>query len=181
MGDHNLWCKHTNFEQATRSPLIISAPGIKASKTNSPTEFVDVFPTLCDLANVPVPSHLDGKSLVRIMKNPKQKVKQFAVSQYPRSGTNIEKERLGYADGKCMGYSIRTERYRYTMWMKDNFRTNRAYDKSLVVATELYDYQKDPNETVNVANDYNYKRISKDLNDKMLNYFDDQRIKLNNK
>jgi len=181
LGDHNLWCKHTNFEQATRSPLIISAPGIKASKTNSPTEFVDVFPTLCDLANVPVPSHLDGKSLVRIMKNPKQKVKQFAVSQYPRSGTNIEKERLGYADGKCMGYSIRTERYRYTMWMKDNFRTNRAYDKSLVVATELYDYQKDPNETVNVANDYNYKRISKDLNDKMLNYFDDQRIKLNNK
>ena len=179
LGDHNLWCKHTNFEQATRSPLIISAPWIKPSKTNSPTEFVDVFPTLCDLANVPVPSHLDGKSLVRIMKNPKQKVKQFAVSQYPRSGTSIEKERLGYADGKCMGYSIRTERYRFTIWMKDNFRTNLAFDKKLVVATELYDYQKDPNETVNVVNEYNYRTISNVLNAKMLKYFDDQRIKLN--
>ena len=179
LGDHNLWCKHTNFEQATRSPLIISAPWIKPSKTNSPTEFVDVFPTLCDLAGVSIPTQLDGKSLVPVMKMPKIKVKEFAVSQYPRSGSSNEDVRLGYAEGKCMGYSIRTERYRFTIWMKDNFRTNRGFDKNLVIATELYDYQKDPNETINVVDDKNYKIISKDLNTKMLNYFESQRIKLN--
>lgn len=178
LGDHNLWCKHTNFEQATRAPLIISSPGIKPSVTSSPSEFIDIFPTLCDLANIPVPTHLDGKSQLSVMKNPKTSVKDFSVSQYPRSGSNSESERLGYADGKCMGYSIRTARYRYTIWLNDNFRTNRLFDKKLVVATELYDYQKDPDETINVVNEKMYGKVTKELNEKMLRYFEDQRIKL---
>lgn len=178
LGDHNLWCKHTNFEQATRAPLIISFPGIKPSVTSSPSEFIDIFPTLCDLANIPVPAHLDGKSQMPVMKSPKTKVKDFSVSQYPRSGSDSESQRLGFADGKCMGYSIRTARYRYTIWLKDNFRTNRSFDKSLVVATELYDYQKDPNETINVVSEKGYGKVSKELNEKMLRYFEDQRIKL---
>jgi arylsulfatase A-like enzyme len=170
LGDHNLWCKHTNFEQAARAPLIISSPWIKPSVTSSPSEFVDVFPTLCDLAGVPVPTHLDGKSQVPAMKNPNKKVKEFSVSQYPRSGPDSESERLGYAVGKCMGYSIRTNRYRYTMWLKDNFRSSQAFDQKLVVATELYDYQKDPNERVNVADDPQYTKVTKDMNEKMLGF-----------
>jgi arylsulfatase A-like enzyme len=170
LGDHNLWCKHTNFEQATRSPLIISSPGLKPTITSSPSEFVDVFPTLCDLAGVPVPTHLDGKSQVPVMKKPNKIVKEFSVSQYPRSGSNSETERLGYAVGKCMGYSIRTNQYRYTLWMKEDFRSTQAFNIDLVVATELFDYQKDPNETVNVADDLNYASVTKDMNEKMLNF-----------
>lgn len=181
LGDHNLWCKHTNFEQATRSPLIISAPGLKSGKTKSPTEFVDIFPTLCDLAGVPIPSHLDGKSLVPVMKNTSKKVKQFAVSQYPRSSVKQESERLGFAEGKYMGYSMRTERYRYTMWLKDDFCTNRVFHENLVFATELFDYQTDPNETINVVDEKLYVNVAKDLKIKMLNYFKAQRIKLNKK
>ena len=177
LGDHNLWCKHSDFEQATRTPLIISAPGFKPANTKSPTEFVDIFPTLCDLSNVPVPIHLDGKSLVPIMKNPKVKVKEFSVSQYPRSGAGKETQRLGFADTKCMGYSIRTDRYRYTMWLKNNFRSNIAFDKNLVIGTELYDYQKDPNETVNVVENKNYAKTAIEMNKKMLKYFAEQQIK----
>jgi hypothetical protein len=171
LGDHNLWCKHTNFEQATRAPLIISAPGFKSAKTSSPTELVDVFPTLCDLAGVSIPTNLDGKSLVPIMKNPTTKVKQFAVSQYPRSTNAVERARLGYADGHFMGYSIRNERYRFTMWLKDDFRSYKAYNKDLVVATELYDYQKDPLEKINVANEKSYKKVAAEMNQQMIDFF----------
>ena len=84
LGDHGQWCKHTNFEQATHSPLIISAPGIKPSVTSSPSEFVDIFPTLCDLVGAQIPANLDGKSLVPVMQNPKTTVKEYSISQYPR-------------------------------------------------------------------------------------------------
>jgi len=181
LGDHNLWCKHTNFEQATHAPLIISAPWIKPSVTKSQSEFVDIFPTLCDLSGVPVPTYLDGKSLVPLMKKPELTVKEYSVSQYPRNGDDSETGRLGFAEGKCMGYSLRTSRYRFTIWMKDNFRSDRVFDKNLIVATELYDYQKDPNETVNVVDEKSYSAISKDLKAKMLEYFEQQRQKLTKK
>ncbi len=178
LGDHNLWCKHTNFEQATYAPLIISAPWIKPSISKSMTEFVDIFPTLCDLASVPIPSHLDGKSLVSVMRKPESRVKEFSVSQYPRNGSDAETGRLGFAEGKCMGYSIRTSQYRFTIWMRDNFRTKRAFDKNLIVAMELYDYQKDPNETINVVDEKNYTDVKQDLYSKMLSFFESQRLKL---
>lgn len=84
LGDHDLWVKHSTYEQATRSPLIISAPGIKAGKSSSPTEHLDIFPTLCQLAGLPVPKDLDGVSLTPVMRNNKVSVKEFAMSQYPR-------------------------------------------------------------------------------------------------
>jgi iduronate 2-sulfatase len=151
LGDHNLWCKHSNFEQATRAPLIISAPGVRPSRTKSPSEFVDVFPTLCELAGVPLPAHLHGKSLVTTMKSPTHRVKEYSVSQYPRSGNLSETQRLGYADGKVMGYSIRNDRYRYTLWMGDGWKSWMAYNPAKVVGVELYDYKTDPGEHENIA------------------------------
>ena len=171
LGDHNLWCKHTNFEQATHTPLIISAPGLKPSKSNSTTEFIDIFPTLCDLADVAIPTVVDGKSLVPLMKNPNATVKAFAVSQYPRVGEKEDAKKHGFSNAKNMGYSIRTDRYRYTIWMGDDFRSTQPFKQNLVVGTELYDYQKDPDETVNVVDDRNYKSVAKDLNEKMLEFF----------
>ncbi len=172
LGDHNLWCKHTNFEQATHAPLIISAPGIHPSRTQSPTEFIDIFPSLCDLAGITIPSHLDGKSLVPVMKHPKISIKEYSVSQYPRPQDKIESGRLGWSNGEFMGYSIRTKQYRYTVWMKDTFRSYKPFSKDLVVATELYDYKKDPNETVSVVDDPKYAEISKNLYQQMIGFFE---------
>lgn len=174
LGDHNLWCKHTNFENATRAPLIFVAPGIKPSKTTSLTEHVDIFPTLCELAGVNIPSSLDGKSLVPLMKNPATSVKEFSVSQYPRSNATAENERLGYADANAMGYSIRTKQYRYTVWMNNGFRSTQPFNKDWVIGIELYDYKKDPLETMNVANEKKYAVIAKMLNTKMMTFLKSQ-------
>jgi len=132
LGEHSLWCKHTNFEIATRAPLIISAPGQKnrGAKTDALAEFVDIYPTICDLAGVPVPKHCEGISLKPVMDNPTREWKKAAFSQYPRPG-NI------------MGYSMRTDRYRYTEWQ------NR--DTGEAAAVELYDYKTDPGGNINVA------------------------------
>lgn len=100
LGDHGIWCKHSNFEQATRAPLIFSAPDTKQGiKNSSPVEFVDIYPTLCDLAGIEIPAFTDGTSLKPIMTGNAAKVKEFAISQYPRGNNR-------------MGYSLRTERYR---------------------------------------------------------------------
>ena len=176
LGDHDLWHKHTNFEQATRAPLIIAAPGIKPGKTTSLTEFVDVFPTICDLANVAIPKQLDGKSLKPLMKNTKTVVKDFSVSQYPRKLKKAEMIKKGYADPKMMGYSIRTKNYRYTIWM-NNFTSADKFSLEKVYASELYDYVKDPLETVNVVADKKYVSISKEMNAKMVAYFKSKEIK----
>jgi iduronate 2-sulfatase len=174
LGDHNLWCKHTNFEQATHAPLIISAPGIKPSVTNSPTEFIDIFPSLCDLTGISVPKHLDGKSLVAMMKNPDVSVKEFSISQYPRPSNKLENARLGWSNGEYMGYSLRTKQFRYTIWMKDSYRSSKPFSKALVVAAELYDYKKDPDERVNVVDDKNYAPVASDLNNKMVEFLKTQ-------
>ena len=179
LGDHNLWCKHSNFEEATRAPLIISDPRIKSNTTNSISEHVDVFPTLCELAGVPVPGQLQGKSLVPLMKNPAAIVKEFAVSQYPRSSGMAESERLGYANGNIMGYSIRNNRYRYTIWINKGFRSTVAFNEANVVGVELYDYVKDPLEKINVADQIEYLNESKNLKKSMLEYLASQVKPLN--
>jgi arylsulfatase A-like enzyme len=170
LGDHDLWNKHTVFEQATRAPLIIAAPDLKGGKTNSQTEFVDVFPTVCNLAGLPIPNQLDGKSLKPLMLNNKASVKEFSVSQYPRKLKKEEVKKLGYEKGNLMGYTLRTGRYRYTIWMND-FTSKQAFDKSKVYATELYDYENDPLEKVNVIKDKKYEKNSSELNAKMIAFF----------
>ncbi len=173
LGDHDLWNKHTNFENSTRSPLIISAPGMQPGKSNSISEFVDVFPTLCDLSGVAIPSHLDGKSLVPIMKDKKATVKEFAVSQYPRSLKAKDMEKEGLDSNDLMGYSIRNESYRYTIWM-NSFKSTEPYNKDKVYATELYDYVKDPLETVNVADEKEYESIVGKMNGEMTRFLKTQ-------
>jgi len=138
LGDHGIWCKHTNFELATRAPLLISIPGKKTAgqKCDALVEFVDVYPTLVDLCGLPLPHELEGVSLKPALVDPKASVKQVAISQYPRAG--------GETGGRSlMGYSIRDERWRLTLWCDRN--------NAEIVATELYDEQNDPAETVNLA------------------------------
>jgi iduronate 2-sulfatase len=170
LGDHDLWHKHTNFEEATRAPLIIAGPGIKSGITNSLTEFVDVFPTICELAGVAIPSKLDGKSLKPLMVNNNAKVNDYSISQYPRKLKKGEMIKKGYSDPKIMGYSLRTDSYRFTIWM-NNFTSKQPFNESQVYASEMYDYVKDPLEKVNVVNDKEYAAIAKEMKAKMLDYF----------
>ncbi len=154
LGDHGIWCKHTNFEQATRAPLIFAAPGLTGGqKAEGLTEFVDVFPTLTDLAGLKTPDNLAGKSLVPMMKNPNATVKRFAQSQYPR-GTK--------ENGKLMGYAIRTPRYRYVAWFAEDYDKNKILPDARPIAEELYDYRDDPNEQVNSAASRDHQNVLKE-------------------
>jgi len=156
LGDHNLWCKHSNFEQATRIPMIFKIPGVKASKTRALAEAVDIFPTLCDATEIKIPEQLQGVSLMPVLMETKSKVKDYAVSQY-RRGKNM----------RTFGYSIRTERYRLTLWMKDFYRLYEPFHEGYIVSGELYDYDNDPLETENYYNKKEYEGLKK----KLLNYF----------
>ncbi len=150
LGDHGLWNKHTNFEQATRTPLIIHSPEMKKQITNSsPVELLDVFPTICDLVKLKKPEYLQGTSLLPILKQQTDSVKSFALSQYPKGGR--------------MGYAIRTNRYRYIEWHKKEEAVSGIYREDNIVDIELYDYEVDPEERMNLVVDKEYDRIEQEL------------------
>ena len=138
LGEHGLWHKHTNFEIATRAPLLLSVPGQKTfgRKCDAPVEFVDVYPTLADLCGLPAPAGLDGVSLKSFVEDPAAPMKKAAISQYPRGGAVTGNRPL-------MGYSIRDAHWRLTVW--------RDRGDGSIAATELYDEQNDPAETKNLA------------------------------
>lgn len=173
LGDHDLWNKHTNFENATKVPLIIAAPGMSSGNADTFAEFVDIYPTLCDLAGIGIPSDIDGKSLVPAMENKKSRIRNYAVSQYPRKFTKEEADRRGYTSTTIMGYSLRTEGYRYTVWAHD-FTTRQSFNDGKIYTEELYDYQKDPLETINVVTDKEYLKIKEKLKDMMMDFFSKQ-------
>ena len=116
--------------------LLFSVPGMKNAgrHTRALVEFVDIYPTLADLAGLPLPGHLEGASFRPVLDDLARPWKSAVFSQYPRpvGGKNL------------MGYALRTDRYRFTAWMDRN-------DHSKVDAVELYDHQTDPQENVNVA------------------------------
>lgn len=141
LGDHGLWHKHTNFELATRAPLLISVPHGKAGKCDAPVEFVDVYPTLADLCGLNIPNGLDGLSLKPFIENPDTQKQKVAISQYQR----------GTPAGPVMGYSIRDERWRCTFWRERN--------GPKIVATELYDEVNDPAETVSLSSKPEHKAL----------------------
>lgn len=173
LGDHDLWEKHTNFEQATRTPMIIAAPGIKPGKAKANSEYVDIFPTLCDLSGIIIPRNLDGVSLKPMMDDKKASVKEYSVSQYPRSLKAEEAKKLGLKDRSLMGYALRTQQYRFIIWM-NKFTSKEPFDASKVYAKELYDYEKDPLEKVSVIGDKNYAAVEKEMYAKMIEFFNTQ-------
>ncbi len=140
LGEHASWCKMTNYEIDARVPLIISTPELlgKRIKTDALVEFVDIFPTLCQLAGLAAPENLEGKSLVSVINNPGQPFKKAVFSQFLREGIWLAPDGIEY-----MGNSIRTDRYRYTEWI--NWETGQ------LVARELYDHQSDADENINIV------------------------------
>ena len=164
LGDHTIWNKHSNFEQATHIPFMFAGPGIaKNQKSHHPVDLVDLFPTIFDLAGVPNHNQVDGISLKPLLDDDKNTSveKDYAISQYPRHG-------------KRMGYALRTERYRYTEWHKNGYKSYNPYSADNIEARELYDYEKDPLETRNLVNDPNYKSVVEKLNKKLKTHLNEQ-------
>ncbi len=88
VGEHGLWQKMSLFEESSRVPLLIVAPGASGKKTivNTPVSHVDLFPTLAELCNVPAPDNLQGQSLVSILRDPKTEGRGWALTQVMRGG-----------------------------------------------------------------------------------------------
>ena len=136
LGDHGWWCKHDNYEQATRIPLIMAAPGITKPGTRAASalvETVDIYPTLAELAGLPapqVPQGIEGKSFVTALRDPNVGTKNYLFHVYPR--------------GERIGRAVRTTRYRLVEWRVPGHAADTA-------DIELYDYENDPLETKNLA------------------------------
>lgn len=144
IGENHIWGKATNFELSARAPLIVYDPRMKAAgeKTLALVEFVDIYPTLCELASLPQPEHLEGTSFAPLLNQPDRPWKTAAFSQYP--------------SGSHMGRSLRTDRYRFTRWTPIN-------DPKKVGGLELYDHESDPQENINIANLPENKELVKQL------------------
>jgi arylsulfatase A-like enzyme len=135
--EHGLWCKHCNFETSLHSPLIVTGPEIsRGRRTNALTEYLDIYPSLCQLCNLPRPAHLQGKSFVPVLAEPNRKWKKAVFSRY------------------YSGDSVKTDRYRYTEW-RDK--------KGNVHARMLYDHYVDWAENVNIAEKPEYKDLVKEM------------------
>lgn len=138
-----LWRKHTQFEESTRVPLIVRTPDTQnpGSATQGLVELVDLYPTLIDLCDLPLPSNLEGTSFQPLLVDPDQTWKRAAFSEAKRGGSH--------------GRSIRTARYRYTEWSPLNGKRK--------MQRELYDLERDPREFHNLALDPQHQQLRDEL------------------
>nr|MBI1230895.1 sulfatase-like hydrolase/transferase [Cytophagales bacterium] len=125
LGEHRVWGKHTTFEVALRSPLIIRVPGMapRFIAGNSVVSTIDIYPSLMEWCGIPVDFSLDGQPLGTLIKE----------------GTDPKRENVSYSYFN-KGITMRNDRYRLTRYFRDQNPT-----------VELYDHQTDPLETRNIA------------------------------
>src|SRR5947209_7925928 len=139
LGEHGLWMKQSLFEEAAHVPLVIIAPGARGNGKVCPrtVEFVDLYPTLADLTGLTPPKNLEGKSLKPLLDDPQAAWDRPAFTQVQRGG--------------FPGYSVRTERWRYTEW--DDGKQG----------VQLYDHAVDPHELTNLAKDAKYAKAVEEM------------------
>ncbi|NBU42266.1 MAG: DUF229 domain-containing protein, partial [Planctomycetia bacterium] len=142
IGEHALWGKTTNFELDARVPLLVHVPGVSrnGARTAALAELVDLFPTLVDACGLDRPPHLEGASLVPVLRDPSRTVKMAAFTQHPRPASY---DRTPTKRPEAMGVSVRTPEARYTEW--------RDWTTGAVVGRELYSDADEPAETVNIV------------------------------
>jgi iduronate 2-sulfatase len=153
LGEHGLWAKTSNFELDARVPMIISSPQHRGGcRSDAIVELIDLFPTLIDLCRLPATNHkLEGVTLRPLLENPMRRVKSAAFTWHPRPAYPPTGQ-----PPDAMGYSMRTNRYRYTEW--------RNHSTGEVLARELYDHDNDPGENRNLSNDSRHREVLKKLN-----------------
>ncbi len=134
LGEKHHWRKFALWEEATRAPLMIAAPGV--TKPNSvcrrPVDFMSIYPTLSELCGLPIPAHVEGVSLVPLLKNPEADWNRPALTTHGRNN-----------------HAIRSERFRYIRYADGS--------------EELYDHQSDPREWRNLAADSQFAEVKADL------------------
>ncbi|MEQ8693680.1 MAG: sulfatase [Pseudomonadales bacterium] len=140
LGEQRMWTKHALFEPALRTPLIITHPGIAGGhEVRAVTDLLDVFPTLVDLTDLPLPDHLDGTSLRPLLEQPtltERQDKPVSVSRWMN------------------GESVRNQQFRYTRWFDESGQTLDAM---------LFDLSADPNEQTNLVNQPQYASVISEL------------------
>lgn len=166
LGDHNQWGKHTNFEHATKVPLIISVPGGYSGRSNETVDLSDLYPTLVALAGNRIPEYLQGEDLSGIF-NSEETFKTSAVSEYRSSGHS--------------SYSFRTGQYRYTVWNNgSDIRPDLVdWDEANISEQELFDYHFDSLEKKNLVNESSYQAVLDSMKSIAKNWWYQQNYILN--
>ena len=163
LGEHNGWGKMSNYEIDTRVPLLIATPDSRSAgkQISSPVELLDLFPTLCELAQIETPTFIDGKSRVDMLNNPDEKYQSVAYSQYyrrydhseaPQHSESLQPSRIR----QYMGYALRTATHRYVQW--------RDFETGDITAHELYDHRTDDAESENI-----FDKVSPELINELSN------------
>jgi iduronate 2-sulfatase len=156
LGEHGLWQKQSLFEESSRVPLTIVAPGVskKGVMAVAPVSHVDLFPTLAELCGVTPPANLQGQSLVPLLKDQFAPGRNWALTQVVRGG-NFQRQGASPAVGdqgkRFFGYSLRTPRWRYTEWGEGDH------------GKELYDHENDPRELTNLADRSEHQQTLNEL------------------
>jgi arylsulfatase A-like enzyme len=137
LAEHGLWCKHSNFDTSTRSALILKVPGkTKGARTEALAEYVDIYPTLAELCGLPLPDHLEGKSLNPLVEDPASSVNDFILTKWQS------------------GLTIKTPGFAYTEW---------STNKGIPIGSMLYDHRNDRQEIYNLAGNPAYEGITDSL------------------
>jgi choline-sulfatase len=154
LGAHGLWQKGDLFEGSCRVPMIISLPGMKTAGETAPhvAEMIDLYPTLTELAGLSTPEHVMGVSLVPVLKDPQQSVRDTAFTVTVSRGPEFRQK----YKVKAKGYTLRTDRYRYTEWGEHG-----KYGR------ELYDYENDPEEFTNLIDSQKHESVVTQLSQQL--------------
>ena len=143
LGDHSLWCKHTILETCLHAPLIVYDPTAqqKGYRCNEIVEFVDIFPTLCEIAELDIPQQAEGESLIPLINDTKAQSKGYAVSRWMQGYTLVTNDSLFYTE----------------WWNKEDE----------VIEKMLFDHRTDPNENYNIANLEENQKLTEKLGAKL--------------
>ena len=158
LGEHGLWQKMSLFENSARVPMIVYDPRSKANgqTTSRTVELIDLHPTLADLCGLDAPKELTGKSVRPLLNDPKHAWDKVAITQVSRGTPTVTGDVKPKAQPWFMGYSVRSERYRYTEW------------DGGTKGVQLYDYTTDPHELTNLAADPKHADIVKEHKAKLV-------------
>jgi iduronate 2-sulfatase len=160
LGEHGSFCKQTNYNIDTCVPLIVRAPGQDQHGTvvDRVVELVDLYPSLCDMARISIPDHMEGTSFKPLMENPSRPWKEAAFSQYH------QRPKVTTDGNRYMGYSMVTERHHLVEW---HTWDNIGKTAGEFVARELYDNLDDPQENINLADIPKYAGLVEKLSEKL--------------
>ncbi len=149
LGEHDLWVKHCNFNKVLRTPLLLRVPGKQGNiKTDALVEYVDIYPTLCELTGLSKPFHLQGQSFAPLVDNPDKAWKEAVYSRWTQGETVI------------------TQTHTYTEWFDDI--TGKK------TARMLYDLTKDPEENTNISENKENKNLVLELSKKIKSHIENR-------